>query len=78
MAELKPCPFCGGKAGFRKLENYTTSDSVGYEFNITCSVCRATIPGTKEVVLFKLSADGSVSIAGKGLERSAEVWNRRA
>ena len=78
MTELKPCPFCGGKAVYMRTANYTTRDSVGYDFRIECSVCGATIPGAKDYVPFKLLGDGSVVITGKGLERAAEVWNRRA
>ena len=78
MAELKPCPFCGCKARYIKTGAITSNNSVGYEFKITCSVCDATVPGAKDNIFLELLADGSVIVTGKGLERAAEVWNRRA
>lgn len=38
MAELKPCPFCGGHAAIAREDD---SDGLGMFLNVQCRVCRA-------------------------------------
>lgn len=41
MNELKPCPFCGGKASLEKSTIRTA-----YVFVVQCTKCRAESPGS--------------------------------
>ena len=40
MEELKPCPFCGGKA------EYITESGVRYRYKIQCTSCKIKTGGT--------------------------------
>lgn len=62
--ELKPCPFCGGKADFGQVENIDSADYSGCYIqcsNVTCEASSALIFPLKEPVRQLL----------------AERWNRR-
>lgn len=78
MAELKPCPFCGGVAGFIAKAPDTTENKAGYKFVIACTLCGATIPSTEGFAYFHLNFDGSATITSDCLNRAAKQWNRRA
>ena len=39
--ELKPCPFCGGKAEIRKYHHY----GLGDEYWVVCTSCGVHTPG---------------------------------
>lgn len=39
--ELKPCPFCGGKAETREYYHY----GLGYEHWVKCTICEVRTPG---------------------------------
>lgn len=66
MAELKPCPFCGGKAYIECWEmvpfekQYIQEENDGFYYGITCMNCDASTGG-------KLSE-----------EKAIDAWNRRA
>ena len=62
MAELKPCPFCGGEADFLTANN-------GAEVWVICTDCGAQT--AKEWTNLVVFGNG-----GKG--RAIEAWNRRA
>lgn len=78
MVELKPCPFCRGKAGFIAKGPDITGNKVGYKFGIACTLCGATTPGADGIAYFHLNFDGSVAITSDCLNRAAKHWNRRA
>ena len=65
MSELKPCPFCGGKADYVYLERGSKYRSnIVYKNNkctVRCMVCEVELPRIY-----------------KGTERAATAWNRRA
>ena len=63
MAELKPCPFCGGKAELRtRKDNAKDMDRLFYRYR--CEKCHATV--------------GSWSACVNEREWGAEQkWNRR-
>ena len=66
MAELKPCPFCGGKAGARRgydVDGYIT-------YSIVCHKC-----GTG---IFRAVPKEWVWDAYTSPSEAAEAWNRRA
>ena len=62
MSELKPCPFCGGKA-----ELYTHRVICGIDYvNIICKNCRIR------------TMDYEASISYCANDKATEDWNRRA
>lgn len=67
--QLKPCPFCGGKAYFEKFhvsyEKYT-----GMAIRATCSKCKTVSPYGRNS---KLHGNFKVDDANKAIE----AWNRR-
>jgi Lar family restriction alleviation protein len=67
MEELKPCPFCGGKAFVATVEHPKESRP-NYRFygNIICIICQASC-GTTGFELTKDVAD----------EKAIKAWNRR-
>lgn len=40
MNELKPCPFCGGKARLDIIERYDGANT----FFVRCTICQTTMP----------------------------------
>lgn len=65
MNELKPCPFCGGKADFVYFNNGSRYRSNVIYKNDKCTVkC--------------LKCEVELPRAYKGTNRAAEAWNRRA
>ena len=64
MDELKPCPFCGGKAKYQQFS------SPRHYYSVSCNMCGCHTDG------FSLSqSDWS---AAKNKAANAAVWNRRA
>ena len=78
MAELKPCPFCGGKAEFITKTNNSSSTYVGISFAIECSKCHARHPEANEIVKFGISNNGEIVTIDDGRGKAIEAWNRRA
>ena len=61
--ELKPCPFCGGEAGFHlcaELENETVKVIYNDNIGVHCKHCKIATPPLKNK------------------EIATEFWNRRA
>lgn len=78
MIDLKPCPFCGGKAVFRetrigKHQEYRTID-----FIIECEECNASPIKENNRISFKLTECGELSALQDDRDRAAKEWNRRA
>ena len=78
MAELKPCPFCGGEATFSINATKSGNGQVGFEFSIRCSRCNATVPRAKQSVCLSMWADGSINLVDDGRGKAAAAWNERA
>lgn len=57
MPELKPCPFCGGRAKFINKGNFSSNFSSGFYYSIKCVDCDITLAMTEEMH-FHLSDDG--------------------
>ena len=64
MAELKPCPFCGGEAELKEKEYAMIGHKV--QAYVRCKVCGTT------------SNYFSENIAYCANEKAIEAWNRRA
>lgn len=47
--ELKPCPFCGGKAMFLTITNKSSHSAVGVMFKIKCMKCGTEFPKAMNV-----------------------------
>ena len=80
MAELKPCPFCGGTAQFLTTGNESSNSGVGFSYIIRCSNCKCTpIQKEKEMHLW-LDNCGQVRITevSETVRKQAIVeWNTR-
>ena len=76
--ELKPCPFCGGKAKFL-VKCYTERGITrGYSFGIYCTKCDITTPKTNYSIEFKLNDCGEIEVTKDERLLAIEAWNRRA
>ena len=71
--ELKPCPFCGGKAEIKQTKMFL-SDAV----QAHCTECGAFMP--KEFINHLLYSEGEEIYVTEemAIERTAERWNRRS
>lgn len=80
MMDLKPCPFCGGKAAIKQsgIELMATNrDSVSFNFSIRCVNCNATAPKAYGYISANLSETG-LNVWHDDRPSAIEVWNRRA
>lgn len=79
MAELKPCPFCGGKAKFLITLHMERGLTRGYTFGIYCTKCGITTPNTNYSMEFEMSTDdGELKVTADERPQAVEAWNRRA
>lgn len=80
--ELKPCPFCGGKAEFHidEMEYNKTNYTVEWSLRIRCSHCGTDRHGcvSNNTVRIGLGEDGSINIFTDNRDAVAELWNRRS
>lgn len=75
--ELKPCPFCGGKAMFLTIINKSSHLAVGVMFKIKCIKCGTELPKSYECEMYM--DQGGVIRTGKDERTKATTdWNRRA
>lgn len=78
MEELKPCPFCGGKANLERIDKGYNSVCFTETYVVSCSDCKCNL--NKE---FKSSIDRSVEtgdfmIGIDGRAWAIEEWNKRS
>lgn len=72
--ELKPCPFCGGKAGYIINSNYERRTTHGWQFGIKCTNCMTEL----RIVTVDLESNGRIAFAKDDRKKAADMWNRRA
>ncbi len=75
--ELKPCPFCGGKAKFRPITSSIHGANRGFLFRIECSGCGATLPKQYELEYIFTELGGLKAVVDER-ETAIKSWNRRA
>lgn len=73
--ELKPCPFCGGKAYTKVVsrDHLQTGYSIGAE--VGCEKCGFHMRGE---TVFAVDEFMNVKIFSGGVQHMIEKWNRRA
>ena len=72
--KLKPCPFCGGKAKFRTILNYSSHSNVGFDFVIECVKCKTSYSKTY-TIRFELGNNGEIKPILDGREIALQAWN---
>lgn len=76
MAELKPCPFCGGEAELRHDSNELPFSEVQDVFFVICKNCGCYPFKFAGVNLFY--TESGKKKAEELKQKAAEAWNRRA
>lgn len=76
MAELKPCPFCGGKAEFKTNSSGYNNDSRIIGFGIKCNKCGLEHPKRYEVRI-SLGKNGEIITDLDQRIRAIDEWNYR-
>lgn len=83
MTELKPCPFCGGKAklrnnGIAECRNKQNGDLIT-RWEVVCTNCGVKKDGGASEYFFR--DDETLGLVNKlldGRTKAIEAWNRRA
>lgn len=76
--ELKPCPFCGGKAEYKIDKSYKWGTTRGWQFGIKCTNCMMELPMRDFVVTVDLESNGEIAFDKDDRKKAADMWNRRA
>lgn len=81
MIELKPCPFCGGKATIILIDTEWERDEKGimhiqHSYAVGCAKCQINAK-TYSSNIYQ-DVDGNIEIKKNGAKEAAEAWNRRA
>ena len=74
--ELKPCPFCGGKARLFVAFYENARSKLSNAYRVNCINCGVTTNAYKSDI--RQEDDGTVAINKNGAEMAAEAWNKRA
>ena len=75
--DLKPCPFCGGKAEFNSYEMTTDCGEAIIKFILCCSKCGSRTNNDCGSVHISLLKDGSMWFYNNDVDKAIESWNRR-
>ena len=71
MAELKPCPFCGGKPYLETRHRAFINGETTRVAFVRCTECEA------RTQRFSIEVFGRTSYSGEANARAIEHWNRR-
>lgn len=80
MAELLPCPFCGGTAHFITISNKSNHSGVGFSYIIRCSNCKCTPMQEEKEMRLWLDNCGQVRMTEASetiLQNAIAEWNTR-
>ena len=73
---LRPCPFCGGKAIFKIINTVASASRSGMTFCVQCAKCGARAPsGHVSEISFQLYDDGELKITKDERTYEARRWN---
>lgn len=73
--ELKPCPFCGGKANITQISHGYNHAGFNYDFELKCARCG--VDFGREESFAKVTQDGRLVITKDGYMELVKKWNRR-
>ena len=80
MPDLKPCPFCGGKAELKRISsNYLTSPrtTIMDKWTVRCEENHCCDIGSFTSQIYQ-AEDGKIVVLRDGAKDACELWNRRA
>ena len=77
MSELKPCPFCGGKAFFSAKCFSEKGITRVWQFGICCAKCGVETPRSDYKIELSFESNGEVKTPIDEREMALEAWNRR-
>ena len=77
MAELKPCPFCGGEAMFLRSAYSMRGTARGWEFGVCCKKCGAKLERTDYKIEVDFDCFGELKTVVDERQQAADAWNRR-
>lgn len=80
MSELKPCPFCGGKAEFVVKGNISNHCGVAFTYVIACSKCKCTPMSKSSEMHIYLDKNGEIKMTGASdvtKQCMIDEWNTR-
>ena len=76
--DLKPCPFCGGKAEFHTYETTVDCGETIIKFYLCCSKCGSRTNNDRgSVHVSLLPEDGSMWFYNHDVDKAIESWNER-
>lgn len=74
MRDLKPCPFCGGRA---MLNVSSDDDCVIFHLEVSCTSCGATVPAPDRDFIGPTSDCSIFDFPIEARNKVKEAWNRR-
>lgn len=90
MGELKPCPFCGGKAELKRLYpeikfvpfpdgmgGFAKEPAMFYEWIVSCCNCESMGLPFEDRIYRDLES-GEIVLQNDGRQKAIDSWNRRA
>ena len=75
MEELKPCPFCGGKAIIRSITSWARHNKRCMKYDICCNNCSVYGFCFETKAIFE--ENGKITVDETERTEAIEKWNRR-
>ena len=73
--KLRPCPFCGGSAGFIPDIMASQSNMLGWRFYVACFRCGVSYKNKDWRVWIKFDSDGNIVFARDDRPEALALWN---
>lgn len=74
---LKPCPFCGGKAEFYVKKHIVSEMKSYWCIGVCCTKCNLILPKLYSLTL-ALGTNAEIQAIADERQRAVDDWNRRA